>query len=108
MSKKPLETLTETMFYVLMAFYRQEMCGTEIARYVRELTKGEVSMGPGTLYTILSQFQREDLIEKTGSEGRKITYAITERGRRMYQSELRRLRRCLADAEAAGAERGKL
>ena len=101
MSKKPLETLTETMFYVLMAFYRQEMCGTEIARYVRELTKGEVSMGPGTLYTILS-------LEKTGSEGRKITYAITERGRRMYQSELRRLRRCLADAEAAGAERGKL
>ena len=32
MAKKSLEVLTETMFYVLLAFQAQEMCGTEIAR----------------------------------------------------------------------------
>ena len=30
MPKKSMETLTETMFYVLMAFNQGEMCGTEI------------------------------------------------------------------------------
>lgn len=48
MSKKALDTLTETMFYVLMAFRRQDMCGTEIAGYVRDITGGRVSMEPGT------------------------------------------------------------
>ena len=46
MSKKALDTLTETMFYVLMAFSRQDMCGTEIAGYVKDITGGRVSMGP--------------------------------------------------------------
>lgn len=86
MSKKALDTLTETMFYVLMAFSRQDMCGTEIADYVRELTNNRVSMGPGTLYTILSNFQKEKLIERVSSEGRRITYSITEAGSEEIQT----------------------
>ena len=31
MGRKILETLTESMFYVLMALLRQARCGTEIA-----------------------------------------------------------------------------
>ena len=85
MSKKALDTLTETMFYVLMAFSRQDMCGTEIAGYVRDITGGRVSMGPGTLYTILSNFQKEGRIDRVSSEGRKITYSITETGRSIYE-----------------------
>lgn len=99
MAKKAFDTLTETMFYVLMAFNRQDMCGTEIAAYVDALTDGRVSMGPGTLYTILSNFQNEGLIEKISSEGRRITYAITEKGHRLYMDEILRLKACLADAE---------
>ena len=99
MARKALETLTETMFYVLMSFNRQDMCGTEIACYVNILTDGRVSMGPGTLYTILSNFQNEGLIEKVDSQGRKITYAITDKGRKVYNDEINRLKTCLADAE---------
>ena len=99
MAKKAFDTLTETMFYVLMSFNRQDMCGTEIASYVDVLTNGRVSMGPGTLYTILSNFQNEGLIEKVNSQGRKITYSITEKGRRLYNDEILRLRTCLDDAE---------
>lgn len=98
MSKKALDTLTETMFYVLMAFSRQDMCGTEIADYVRELTNNRVSMGPGTLYTILSNFQKEKLIERVSSEGRRITYSITEAGRGIYEAEISRLKQCISDA----------
>ena len=53
MAKQPLKSLTESMFYVLLALWRQERCGTEIAAYVRELTAGRVALGPGTLYAIL-------------------------------------------------------
>ena len=99
MAKKSLYPLTEPMFYVLMCFHRGAMCGTEIAEYVRTLTGGRVNLGPGTLYTILSTYQSENVIEKVSSEGRKITYSITEKGEELYADELARLKACLADAE---------
>lgn len=104
MAKKPMEALSETMFYTLLAFTVGEMCGTETAEYVKRLTDGRIHMGPGTLYTILANFQSEGLIEKCREEGRRITYGITEKGRAVYASELERLRLCLRDAERAGGE----
>ena len=50
MARQPLKSLTESMFYVLLALWRQERCGTEIAAYVRQLTEGRAALGPGTLY----------------------------------------------------------
>lgn len=100
MAKKSLEVLTETMFYVLMAFGRQEMCGTDIVQYVRKRTQNRVNIGPGTLYTILAKFEEEKLIEETAVEGRKRTYRITEKGQKVYAEEVSRLKACLADAEA--------
>ena len=99
MPKRAFETLTETMFYVLLAFHRQKMCGTQVAGYVKELSRGRVSMGPGTLYTILSSFQKEGLIEKVSSQGRMITYKITPKGEKCFSEETERLRQCLEDAK---------
>ena len=100
MSRKALGVLTETMFYVLMAFLRQERCGTEVAEFVEGRTRGRVRMGPGTLYTILGKFQEEGLIQETAVEGRKRTYRLTDQGRALYQEEVARLRACVADAES--------
>ena len=72
------------MFYVLLCFHRGVMSGTEISDYV---------------YTILGAFQAENVIEKTGSEGRRISYRITEKGERLFQEEVDRMRKCLADAD---------
>ena len=99
MGKKTLETLTESMFYVLMALLRQPRCGTEMAEYVSAVTQGRVRLGPGTLYTILAKFEEEGLIRETAVEGRRRTYALTEAGLARYQEEIARLRSCLADAE---------
>lgn len=99
LAKKSLEILTETMFYVLMAFLKADMCGTDVAAFIDRKTKGRIQMGPGTLYTILAKFQSEGLLEETEIQGRKRTYRITERGRRIYAEEVERLRRCLLDAE---------
>ena len=100
MAKKPLEVLTESMFYLLMALDREERCGAEIAAYIDRKTRGRVAMGPGTLYALLGRFLEEKLIEETDSAlGRRRSYRLTERGRQMYRQELDRLRACAADGE---------
>lgn len=104
MAKEPMRVLTESMFYVLLSLLRQERCGTEIMRYVDDTTAGRVTLGPGTLYTILARFQEEALIEETAVEGRKRTYRMTRRGRALYLEELSRLRLCVADGEREGGE----
>ena len=98
MAKKSLYPLTEPMFYVLLCFSRTDMCGSDIAEYVRKLTSDRIILGPGTLYSILSTFQSEKIIDKISVDGRRITYSITDKGRELYQSELARLRMCLKDA----------
>ena len=81
MGTKERGPLTEPMFYVLMSFLQQEMCGIEITEFVSQKTGGRVVLGPGTLYTLLGKFQEEHLIEETQVEGRKRTYRLTEKGR---------------------------
>ena len=99
MSKEPLRVLTESMFYVLLSLLRQERCGTEIVQFVDDTTAGRVPLGPGTLYTILAKFLEEGLIVETAVEGRKRTYAITDRGRALFRQELSRLKLCVADGD---------
>lgn len=98
MSKTALDGLTESMFYVLLALLRKPKCGTEIAEFVNQKTKGRVSLGPGTLYTILSKFEENNMIEEIAVEGRKRTYQITNTGKKMYVKEKSRLYQMLDDA----------
>lgn len=100
MPKKSMGTLTETMFYVLMAFQRGELCGIDVADSIDTLTKGRVRLGPATLYTILGRFEKEKYIREISVEGRKRTYALTDKGKAAYEAELLRLRQCIQDAEA--------
>ena len=99
MPKKPLELLTESMFYVLMALTDGPKCGIDIGAFAEQRSRGAVRLGPATLYTILGKFEQENFIAETEVEGRRRTYRITQTGRRAYENELTRLRRCLADAE---------
>ena len=108
MPKKSMETLTETMFYVLMAFCKKEMCGIDVAEFIEKQTKGRILIGPATLYTILGKFEKEKYIAETQVEGRKRTYEITEKGRQAYTEEVMRLRQCVEDARMAAFERGDL
>lgn len=99
MNEKDRGPLTEPMFYILMSFLHQEMCGIEITEFVSQKTAGRVRLGPGTLYTLLAKFQDEKLIEETQVDGRKRTYRITDKGREVFREELERLRACVLDGE---------
>ena len=102
MPRKAMESLTESMFYVLMAFRHGEMCGIDAAEFIEKRTDGRVELGPATLYTILAKFEKEKYIRETAVDGRKRTYRITEKGLDAYEAELARLRMCITDAEKEG------
>ena len=99
MPKKAMEILTESMFYVLMALSKSPMCGIDAAAWITQRTRGRVSLGPATLYTVLGKFEKKGYIAETEVEGRKRTYRITSKGLDAYRAELERLRACIADAD---------
>lgn len=101
MPKRAMEILTESMFYVLMAFFKKPMCGIDVADYIERRTNGRVLIGPATLYTILGKFEKENWIKEIEVEGRKRTYRITDKGLIAYEQELARLQKCVQDANDA-------
>ena len=101
MPKQALESLTESMFYLLMALTQGERCGTEITAFAAEITAGRVKIGPATLYTLLGKFEKEGLIAETSVLGCKRYYQITPAGRAAYKAECTRLQLCLQNAAAA-------
>ena len=100
MTSKERAPLTEPMFYILMSLLNHDLCGTEITQAVQERTGGRVTLGPGTLYTILGKFQKQNWIQEIVVSGRKRTYRITPNGVAAYREELARLHACLHDAQA--------
>ena len=99
MPKKAMDTLTESMFYVLMALMQKPMCGIDIADFIDRRTHQRLKIGPAPLYTILGKFEKEKYIREVSVVGRKRTYEITGKGADAYREELSRLKQCVIDAE---------
>lgn len=102
MPKRALKSLTESMFYVLMALSREPKCGIDISSFIERKTDNTLQIGPATLYTILAKFEKEKYIKEIDVEGRKRTYRITDIGMQAYREQAIRLKRCVEDAESEG------
>ena len=98
MARKQWETLTEQMFYILLALYEPRH-GYAVMQYVAGLTNGRVRIGAGTLYTLLSRFEEERYICCVDENEQRKEYSITDTGRALLQRECERLNMQLADAE---------
>lgn len=96
MAREPLQTLTEPMYYILLALTR-ECCGVDIMERVRELSRGRVTVGPGTLYAMLARFEETGIIRLTASQGRRKSYVITPQGMELLKKEFDRLRTLVSD-----------
>lgn len=90
MAREQFQTLTEPMYYILMALLK-ERCGVDIMEAVLEISKGRVKVGPGTLYALLGKFEKENMIIETEVQGRKRSYIITDKGKEILLDEYRRL-----------------
>lgn len=96
MAREQLQTLTEPMYYILLAL-TEECCGVDVMEKVKNLSGGRVTVGPGTLYAMLAKFEEKGIVKLTASVGRRKSYVITDAGREELQKEFNRLKMMVQD-----------
>jgi DNA-binding PadR family transcriptional regulator len=82
--------MSETMFYILLSL-QQERHGYAIMHYVKELTKGRILLGAGTVYSSLGKLDSDGLIKSVREEERRKIYAITPVGNEILHEEAARI-----------------
>ena len=91
--------LTEVTFFILLSLYTPKH-GYAIMQFIENETKGRLLLGAGTLYGALNTLQGKGWIAPCGaSGGRKKEYRITEAGKAVAKTELKRLHALVSTAE---------
>jgi len=90
--------LTPAVFNILLALADSEKHGYGIMQEVEANTKGQVLMGPGTLYGSIKRMLQAGLIEESDERAdpemddqRRKYYKLTNLGRRVLSMEAERL-----------------
>ena len=99
MPREKFKTLTEQMFYILLCL-KDECYGIDIFEKIVQMTDGKVTVGSGTMYTLLEQFLDAEMIREVKVEGRRRSYILTNKGREMLETETQRLRTQVANFDA--------
>ena len=91
MAREQLQTLSEPMYFVLLALTKP-MHGYEIMQTVSDISHSRLKVGAGTLYALLTRFEKENIVRCIGNDGRRKTYELTERGHSLLDKEYNRLK----------------
>lgn len=84
--------MTETGFYILFCL-QQERHGYSVTQKVKELTEGQLSISPGTMYGTLAKMEKDGLIAFVREEEKRKLYSITELGSQILELEIQRIER---------------
>lgn len=98
--RKVYVPMTETAFYILFCLRRPNH-GYGIVQAVERLTEGAVRLAPGTMYGSLSKMEKDGLIRFLREEEKRKIYQITELGREVLDTELKRIVRLYHVAQEA-------
>lgn len=98
MPRKSMQTLSEPMYYVLLALTK-ELYGTEIMSEVRRISGERIKIGPGTLYAMLDKFYSAGLVKRTNLSLATKSYIITDSGKRILKQEYQRLSTMILDGK---------
>ncbi len=83
--------LTESTYYILLALL-EPLHGYVVMQRVREMSRGSVEVGPGTLYGVLSKLLQEGLVRMVKEEKRRKVYELTPKGKEVLQAQIERLK----------------
>lgn len=96
-------------FHILLALAADERHGYSILQEVAELTDGDLTIEPGTLYRALHRMLKHGWVVESGrrpagdvDDERRKYYRLTPLGRRLATAEADRLARLLAVARQQG------
>ncbi len=84
--------MTETGFYILFCL-QKERHGYSITQKVKQLTEGQLSISPGTMYGTLAKMEKDGLIAFVREEEKRKLYSITELGSQILVLEIQRIER---------------
>jgi DNA-binding PadR family transcriptional regulator len=100
--------LPEGAFHILVTLAEGDRHGYAILQDVAERTRGQVRLGPGTLYRSIQRMLEQGLIEEVRERAaargveRRRTYRVTPLGRAAVRAEARRLEDLVRLARASG------
>ncbi|MGZ9235257.1 MAG: PadR family transcriptional regulator [Anaerolineales bacterium] len=110
MKSEPTSPLTEATFFILLSLAPAPKHGYAIMKEVKMLSKGRIVFSTGTLYGALRRFleqgwiRRVDDPEPNPTDRERKAYALTERGRKVVNTEMERLRSLLSTAQQHTSE----
>ena len=84
--------MTESGFYILYCLQTPQH-GYGISQQVKRMTGGAVTIGAGTMYGTLSKMEKDGLIRFYSEEDKRRLYRITELGREVLETEIKRIER---------------
>lgn len=84
--------MSETAFYILFCLQKPQH-GYGIGQTVSEMTAGQVTVSPGTMYGTLSKMGKDGLITLLKEEDKRKLYQITQLGQDILALELARIKR---------------
>ena len=84
--------MTESGFYILFCL-QEPQHGYGISQQVKKMTGGSVTISAGTMYGTLSKMEADGLIRFCREEEKRKLYQVTELGREILETEIRRIER---------------
>lgn len=84
------EQLTDAVYYILLSLV-EERHGYAIMKFIEDTTNKAITMGPGTLYTLLKKLVKTGLIKQLAiNNDRTKKYQITPTGLLALKKEIKR------------------
>ena len=90
--RKVYVPMTETGYYILLNLI-EPTYGYDITNKVKEMTDGEIVIGPGTIYGSLGKMEKDGLIKIYDERDNRKIYLITELGQEVLELEKKRIKR---------------
>jgi len=81
--------LSESSYYILLTLTKP-LHGYAMMQEIEDLSKGSVTIGPGTMYGAFSTMEGEGLIEMVREEGRRKEYLLTPKGAAVLMEQINR------------------
>ena len=110
MKLEPTSPLTEATFYILLSLSPSAKHGYAIMKEVKVLSNGRIIFSTGTLYGALRRLLEQGWIkratdpEPNPTDRERKAYALTDKGRKVVNIEMERLRSLLTTAEQRTSE----
>lgn len=82
------DQLTDSMFYIMAALTKPRH-GYAIMNLIEETTKGTITIGPASMYTIIKKLLKQEWIYLySESDSRRKTYLLTEKGKEVLKEDM--------------------